>query len=94
MNLPWKIDRQTYYSILVALTLVVYAWIGFQGGIDRAGFPSLVAFGVLSGVWVIAIIVDTVYHAWKGKGQACIHCGHVRKLASFRIYSQCPKCSK
>ena len=49
---------------------------------------------IVAGVFCLAIFVDTLWHAIKGQGQACRHCGHLRQMSSFRVYSQCPQCGQ
>ena len=86
--------RLMVYSVLGVVTPGVYALIQSVGGIDRAGFPLLVAISTLGGICVVLFVVDVVYHAWRGNGYACPHCGHHRKMDSFRLYSACPECGK
>jgi hypothetical protein len=44
--------------------------------------------------WVLFVILDVCYHTFQGKGQACLFCGEIRQMSSFRIYSSCKKCGK
>jgi len=64
------------------------------GGIDGAGFPLLVLLDVVAGIFAAAVVVDTLWHAFKGQGQACRHCGHLRHMSSFRVYGNCPNCGE
>ena len=49
---------------------------------------------IVAGVFCVAVFVDTFWHAIKGQGQACRHCGHLRQLSSFRVYLKCPNCGQ
>ena len=91
--LSWSQSRLIAYRSLGIALLAVGGYV--QGvTLDNAGYPWLVAFGVLAFLMAGLIVVDVVYAAWRGDGQACRHCGHVRKLKSFRFSSPCPQCGQ
>ena len=58
-----------------------------------AGWETLL-LNVVAGVFCVAVLVDTFWHAIKGQGQACRHCGHLRQMSLFRVYSKCPNCGQ
>jgi hypothetical protein len=65
-----------------------------EGGVEFANHSALLLLNVLGGVFCVAVFVDTFWHAIKGQGQACRHCGHLRQMSSFRVYSKCPNCGE
>jgi len=83
--------RRSAFALLGCITGAVYVALRRRGGDKDA---LLIAMGVLGSMWCVAVIADTVYHAWKGIGHACMHCGHRRPMASFRIHPPCPQCGK
>lgn len=86
--------RPLVFGVLSAMLL---AGIGIMRGPDGPageGEAWLVPLGVLSVAYAIVFVGDVVYHAWKGEGQACRVCGHVRHVRSFRIAGPCPKCGE
>jgi hypothetical protein len=87
-----KHHRVLAFGLLFLVVAVLGAVVKRGGGIDAAGLPLLVAFNVTAGLAVVAIVVDTVWHASRGRGQACRHCGHVRPMPSFRMVGPCPHC--
>jgi hypothetical protein len=64
------------------------------GGADAANHWLVVLLNGVVGLFAAAVIADTVWHAMKGKGQACRRCGHLRPMSSFRLYGSCPNCGK
>jgi hypothetical protein len=87
-----KHHRTLAFGILFLLVASITAFIKRGGGVDAAGLPLLVALDVAAVLCVAAIVVDTVWHAYRGRGQACRHCGHVRPMPSFRMVGPCPHC--
>jgi hypothetical protein len=81
-------------SLLTAGCLTLVSLVKLRGGVDNAPPFVLVLLTVVGGVLGVLIVVDTVWHSSRGKGQACRHCGYVRKMAPFRIYWNCPNCGK
>ena len=49
---------------------------------------------IVAGVFCVAVFVDTFWHPMKGQGQACRHCGHLRRMSCFRMSGSCPKCGE
>ena len=80
--------------VLGAVTIVVYGLIQAAGGIDAAGELLLKVMAICAISWVLFVILDVCYHTFQGKGQACLFCGEIRQMSSFRIYSSCKKCGK
>jgi len=64
------------------------------GGVEVANHSALVLLNAVGGIICVAVFVDTFWHAITGQGQACRHCGHLRQLSSFRVYSSCPNCGE
>ena len=84
--------RILLFAILFAATCAVGAVVRRRGGPGAAADGWLVPLGVCGAVWAAAVVVDVVWHAWKGDGQACRSCGHVRPMKSFRSAGPCPRC--
>lgn len=66
----------------------------FQGGAVNGGEAWLVPVGVVGGLYAVAVVIDVLLHAWRGRGQACRTCGHVRPMRSFRMEGPCPQCGE
>jgi hypothetical protein len=64
------------------------------GGVEVGDHSALLLLSVVGGVFCVTVFVDTVWHAIKGQGQACRHCGHLRQMSSFRVYAKCPSCGE
>lgn len=79
------------FALLGAVTLALYPLAKRQGAGDDW---ARVGMGVMGALWAVAIIADTVSHAWRGAGYACLKCGHRRRMTSFRIVGPCPKCGE
>jgi hypothetical protein len=78
-----------------SLRLVGFALLGvFTMVVARFGDDQrpIVLIWMVGAAWATAIVVDTVYHAWRGRGYACMKCGHRRRMASFHLSGRCPKC--
>ena len=84
--------RILLFAILFAATCAVGAVVRRRGGPGGAADDWLVPLGVFGAVWAAAVVVDVVWHAWKGDGQSCRSCGHVRPMKSFRPAGPCPRC--
>lgn len=84
--------RLLVFGVLSAALLAAVGMTRREGGAAGDGEAWLVPLGVLSVAYAIVFVGDVVYHAWKGEGQACRVCGHVRPVRSFRIAGPCPKC--
>ena len=89
--MSWKQTRLFAFgvtgSVLASVGTIV--WVGT---VEKAGLPLQVGLAGLGGLMASMVIFDVVYHARHGDGQACRHCGHLRKMRSVRVYSACPKC--
>ncbi|WP_169977106.1 hypothetical protein [Tautonia rosea] len=89
----WKHYRQRVFAVLGTALIVVgglVKWVGFA----EAGQGLLVVLSGLGGLLGVLIVADVTVHARLGKGQACMSCGHVRPLRSFRWAGPCPKCGE
>lgn len=86
--------RPLFFGLLLVAIAASVLMMRLQGGPDGAGAAWLVPVGVLGGVYALPVVIDVVVHAWKGRGQACRACGHVRPVRSFRIESRCPQCGE
>ena len=86
--------RLLAFGILGLVVALVATFSRRGGGIDAAGFPLLLALSVFAGLYGASVVVDTVWHAFQGRGQACRYCGHLRQMSSFRVYGNCPNCGK
>lgn len=91
-RLPWKRLRLIAYSVVgsaLALVGVLVEWTT----VELAGIPLLTAFGAL-GTLLALVALDVTIHAWRGEGQACRNCGHIRRMKPFRVYGSCPECGE
>jgi len=86
--------RPMFFGLMLVAMLASVAWMKLQGGLDGGGEAWLVPVSVLGGIYAVAVVADVLYHAWKGKGQACRACGHVRPVKSFRFAGPCPQCGE
>jgi hypothetical protein len=89
----WDRIRLKAYAGVGTALIVVGAVVKFLE-VDQAEVPLLTLFGVLASLMVLLVIIDTVYHSWRNQGQACSHCGHLRKMKPFRVYGPCPSCGE
>jgi len=89
-----KRDRLLIFGVLGLVFTLVATLLSRWGGIEKAEFPLLFVINVIAGLVVSAIVFDTVWHAFNGKGQACRYCGHLRKMSSFRVYGNCENCGR
>ena len=93
MKWPWKRLRLIAYSVVgtaLALVGVLLRWTS----IEDAGVPLLAACLSLGTLMVLIVILDVTLHAWRGEGQACRNCGHIRRMKPFRVYVRCPNCGE
>jgi hypothetical protein len=84
---------------LIAFSVGGAAFLCFEGlvrltGVERAGSPLLIAFASIGALMILFLVLDVGYHAWRGGGQACRHCGSMRQMKAFHIYSVCPNCGQ
>lgn len=86
--------RLLIYGLLTTVCLALVFLVKLLGGVDNAPPAVLFLLTVAGGLLGVLIVVDTVWHSSRGKGQACRHCGFVRTMAAFRIYWTCPNCGK
>jgi len=87
-----KHHRILAFGLLFLVVASLGAVVKRGGGVDAAGLPLLVALDVAAGLCAAAIVVDVVWHAYQGRGQACRYCGHLRRMSSFRLEGPCPNC--
>ena len=64
------------------------------GGVDKAHPIVLRLLAALSLIFVLFVIVDSVYHTIAKTDVSCIHCGEHRRMRLFRISEECPYCDK
>lgn len=86
--------RLVFFGLLSAAVVIGAAVMRRQGGLQGDGEAWLVPIGVLGAVYAVAFVADVLFHAWKGEGQACRTCGHVRPVKSFRFAGRCPQCGE
>lgn len=89
-----KAMRPLFFALLLVAIAACVFWMRWQGGPNGGGEAWLVPVGVLGAVYAAAVVIDVVVHAWKGQGQACRVCGHVRPVRSFRLEGPCPQCGE
>ena len=92
MRVPWKRLRLIAYSVVGAALAVVVLVQSLT--VQRAGIPLLVALASLGALMALIVILDVTVHAWRGEGQACRHCGHIRRMKPFLVYVACPNCGE
>ncbi|MHB8867144.1 MAG: hypothetical protein ACYC6N_32680 [Pirellulaceae bacterium] len=93
MRMPWSQLRLMVYSF-VGIALLITAALVKRAPVERAPRLLLIVLSLLAGALALIVIIDVAYHAWRGQGQACPYCGHVRKMKPFRVYLACPKCGR
>ena len=93
MRVPWKRLRLIAYSV-VGTALALVGVLVQLASVERAGGPLLAAFAALGTLLVLVVVLDVTSHAWRGEGQACRHCGHIRRMKPFRVYVSCPNCGE
>jgi len=64
------------------------------GGVDKAHPIVLWLLAALSLIFVLLVVVDSVYHIITKADVSCIHCGEYRRMRSFRVAKECPHCGK
>ena len=74
--------------------IFIYNAVTRAGGVDRANDSLFILLGVVGAIFAAVVVLDTLWHAMKGQGQACRHCGHLRQMSSFRVYSKCRNCGE
>ncbi len=91
--MTWKQLRLGAFSVVGSAFLLV-GFIVRRVGVDRAGTPLMTTFISLGILMALTIAFDVVYHTWRGQGQACRSCGHLRRMKPFRISGPCPNCGE
>ncbi|GAC1451769.1 MAG: hypothetical protein NVSMB9_36750 [Isosphaeraceae bacterium] len=81
--------RLIAYSV-VGSALVLVEWTT----VELAGIPLVTALVALGILLALLIAIDVTIHAWRGEGQACRNCGHIRRMKPFRVYGSCPQCGE
>ncbi|MEO1990826.1 MAG: hypothetical protein ABGW78_02755 [Pirellulales bacterium] len=89
----WKNYRILVFGGL-SLALLLIAIAVKEQGVDQTSPLLLYGLCFVSLAWLTLFISDIVLHAWHNKGQACMHCGKLRKLKPFHLESACPHCGK
>lgn len=84
--------RPLIFALLMLGMTVIVALTRREGGPNGGGEGWLVPIGMLAAAYAVAVVSDVLVHAWKGEGQACRVCGHVRPLKSFHPAGPCPRC--
>jgi hypothetical protein len=93
MRLTWKRLRLIAYSV-VGAALALVGGLVQMASVEHAGGPLLAAFASLGTLMVLIVVLDVTFHAWRGAGQACRNCGHIRRMKPFRVYVSCPNCGE
>ena len=65
-----------------------------SGGVDKANPVVLWLLATLSLIFLLFVVVDSVYHTITKTDVSCIHCGEHRRMRSFRVAKECPHCGK
>ena len=86
--------RLAIFGVLGLAVTFVAASARRWGGNGAVDVPLLVVLNAIAVLFVAAVVFDTVWHAFKGEGQACRHCGHLRTMSSFRVYGNCRNCGR
>jgi hypothetical protein len=86
--------RPLVFGLMMVAMLVAAALVRRQGGFNGGGEAWLIPAGILGALYAVAVVADVIFHAWKGKGQACRVCGHLRPVKSFRFAGPCPQCGE
>ncbi len=86
--------RLRVYLTLTASLIVIGAAVMAFGGVGNA-HPLML--GLLTGfaaIFVLLVVIDSVYHAITKTDALCIHCGESRKIRSFWVARECPHCGQ
>jgi hypothetical protein len=89
--------RLLFFGLMMVAMVASTVWMKMQGwpnGPKGDGEAWLVPVGILGGLYAVAVVADVISHAWKGEGQTCRACGHVRPVKSFRFAGPCPQCGE
>ena len=89
----WKNYRILVFGGL-SLALLLIASAVKEQGIDQTPPLLLYSLCCVGLAWLSVFAFDIAEHAWRNKGQDCMHCGNLRKLKSFHIESTCPHCGQ
>lgn len=86
--------RPLVFGLMMVAMLVAAALVRRQGGFNGGGEAWLIPVGMVGALYAVAVVADVIFHAWRGKGQACRVCGHLRPVKSFRFAGPCPQCGE
>ena len=86
--------RPLVFGLMMVAMLVAAALVRRQGGFNGGGEAWLIPVGMVGALYAVAVVADVIFHAWRGKGQACRVCGHLRPVKSFRLAGPCPQCGE
>ncbi len=86
--------RPLAFGLMMVAMLVAAALVRRQGGFNGGGEAWLIPVGMVGALYAVAVVADVIFHAWKGEGQACRACGHLRPVKSFRFAGPCPQCGE
>jgi len=93
-NVQLRRLRLGAYSVLSLSIAAIGYGIRASGGVDKAHPIVLWLLAPLTLIFVLFVIVDSVYHTITKTDVSCIHCGEHRRMHSFRIAKECPNCGK
>ena len=82
-----------YSALSLGIAAIGYGMMAF-GGVDKAHPIVLRLLAALSLIFVLFVIVDSVYHTIAKTDVSCIHCCEHRRMRLFRISEECPYCDK
>ena len=91
--MSWRQLRLIAFSVGGTAFLLVGLLVQWAS-VEGAGTPLLAALTSLGALMVVIVVFDVAYYSWRGEGQACRHCGHLRPMKPFRVYGACPNCGK
>jgi hypothetical protein len=89
-----KSIRPLFFGLMMVAMVAGSVWVNLQGGPNGGGEAWLIPVGMVGALYAVAVVADVIFHAWKGIGQACRVCGHVRPSKSFRFAGPCPQCGE
>ena len=84
---------RTYSALSLSIAAIGYS-IGAVGGVDNTHPIVLWLVATLSLIFVLIIVIDSVYHTITKTDVSCIHCGEHRRMRSFWVAKECPHCGK
>ena len=89
-----KSIRPLFFGLTMVAMVACSFFVKRQGGPNGGGEAWLVQVGMVGALYAVAVVADVIFHAWRGKGQACRACGHLRPVKSFRFTGPCPQCGE